>query len=101
MEKAYPKSINMSLGSDWFSNDLWLYMNLAILVPRTITGNVEMLSGWDALEMATMGGARSLGMADEIGSLEAGKESGYNSYRDLTTVLSPNPRQKLMLQPRL
>lgn len=75
MEKAYPKSINMSLGSDWCSNDLWQYMKLAILVPRTITGNVELLSGWDALEMATMGGARSLGMADEIGSLEAGKKA--------------------------
>ena len=75
MEKAYPKSINMSLGSDWCSNDLWPYMKLAILAPRTITGNVEMLSGWDALEMATMGGARSLGMADEIGSLKAGKNA--------------------------
>ena len=75
MEKVYPKGINMSLGSDWCSNDLWQYMKFAILVPRTITGNVEMLSGWDALEMATMGGARGLGMADDIGSLEAGKKA--------------------------
>ncbi len=27
-----------------------------------------MLSGWDALEMTAMGGARSLGMADETGA---------------------------------
>ena len=72
MEKAYSKSINMSLGSDWCSNDLWPYIKLAILVARTITGNVEMLSGWDALEMTAMGGARSLGMADETG---AGKKA--------------------------
>lgn len=75
MEKVYGTDINVALGSDWCSNDLWQFMKFAILVPRTITGNVEMLSGWDALDMATMAGARGLGMADEIGSLEAGKKA--------------------------
>ena len=75
MEKVYGTGINVALGSDWCSNDLWQFMKFAILIPRTLTGNVEMLSGWDALEMATMSGARGLGMAREIGSLEAGKKA--------------------------
>lgn len=75
MEKVYPAGINVSLGSDWCSNDLWQYMRAAILIPRSASGDVGMLSGYDALEMATMGGARGLGMADEIGSLEAGKKA--------------------------
>ncbi len=75
MEAVYPTGINVSLGSDWCSNDLWHYMRAAILIPRAMTGDVGMLSGYDALEMATMGGARGLGLEDEIGSLEAGKKA--------------------------
>ena len=75
MEKVYGTAIIVALGSDWCSNDLWQFMKFAILIPRTLTGNVEMLSGWDALEMATMSGARGLGMAREIGSLEVGKKA--------------------------
>ena len=75
MEKVYPAGINVALGSDWCSNDLWHYMRAAILVPRAQSGDVGMLSGYDALEMATLGGARGLGMEGEIGSLEAGKKA--------------------------
>lgn len=75
MEKVYAAGVPVSLGSDWCSNDLWKYMRAAILIPRTITGDVGMLSGYDALEMGTMGGARSLGMESEIGSLESGKKA--------------------------
>lgn len=75
MERVYPAGINVSLGTDWCSNDLWHYMRAAILVPRAQGGDVGLLSGYDALEMATLGGARGLGMAHEIGSLEAGKKA--------------------------
>ena len=75
MDAVYPAGINVALGSDWCSNDLWHYMRAAILVPRAQSGDVGLLAGYDALEMATMGGARGLGMADEIGSLEAGKKA--------------------------
>jgi len=75
MEKVYAKGIDVSFGSDWCSNDLWKFMRAGILIPRAKTGDVGMLSGYDALRMATLGGARALGMESEIGSLEPGKKA--------------------------
>lgn len=75
MEKLYAAGVDVSLGSDWCSNDLWNFMRAAVLIPRARSGDVGMLSGYDALAMATMGGARGLGLEDEIGSLEIGKRA--------------------------
>ena len=44
-----------------------------ILIPRVLTGNVSLPCGYDALRIATLGGAAALGMEHEIGSLEVGK----------------------------
>jgi 5-methylthioadenosine/S-adenosylhomocysteine deaminase len=75
MEKVYAKGIDVSLGSDWCSNDLWKFMRAAIEIPRVQTGDVGLVSGYDALRMATMGGAKALGMETEIGSLDVGKKA--------------------------
>jgi 5-methylthioadenosine/S-adenosylhomocysteine deaminase len=75
MPKVYKAGIDVSLGSDWCSNDLWNFMRAAILIPRVLTGDVGAMSGYDALRMATMGGARCLGLEKEIGSLEIGKKA--------------------------
>jgi len=75
MEKVYAAGCNVTWGSDWCSNDLWKFMNMGILHPRAHSGDLTMLDGWRALHMATMGGARSIGMDREIGSLEAGKKA--------------------------
>ncbi|HVL58418.1 MAG TPA: amidohydrolase family protein, partial [Burkholderiaceae bacterium] len=75
MEKVYAAGVDVSLGSDWCSNDLWKFMRAAILIPRQKTGDVGLLSGYDALRMATLGGAKALGMEGEIGSLEVGKKA--------------------------
>jgi len=75
MEKVYGKGIDVSFGSDWTSNDLWKFMRAGIMIPRARTGDVAMVSGYDALRMATLGGAKALGMERDIGTLEKGKKA--------------------------
>jgi 5-methylthioadenosine/S-adenosylhomocysteine deaminase len=84
MEKVYAAGIDVSFGSDWCSNDLWKFMRFGILIPRVKTGDVGMLNGYDALRMATYGGAKALGMENEIGTLEVGKKADIILV-DLTT----------------
>ncbi len=92
MEKVYAKNVSVSFGSDWCSNDLWKFMRAGILYPRTKTGDVSMLSGYDALRIATLGGAYALGMENDIGSLEVGKKADII----LVDVMTPwcNPIRK-------
>lgn len=75
MTMVYAAGVPVALGTDWCSNDLWHYMRAAILTPRAMTGDVTLLDGYAALEMATMAGARALGMEDDIGSLAPGKKA--------------------------
>jgi len=84
MEKVYAAGVDVSFGSDWCSNDLWKFMRFGILIPRVQTGDVGMLNGYDALRMATLGGAKAMGMESEIGTLEVGKKADIILV-DLTT----------------
>ena len=56
-------------------------MRTAIEIPRIQTGDVGLVSGYDALRMATMGGAKALGMESEIGSLDVGKKADGDHRR--------------------
>jgi len=75
MKSLYAKKASIALGSDWLSNDMFKIMRSAILLARQQAGSVGVVDGPKVLELATMGGARALGMAHEIGSLEAGKKA--------------------------
>ena len=75
MEKFYGSGIDISLGSDWASNDLWKTMRAAILLARVQSGNIELIDAWDVLSLATIGGAKGLGMEADLGTLEAGKKA--------------------------
>jgi 5-methylthioadenosine/S-adenosylhomocysteine deaminase len=75
MEKVYAKKVSVSFGSDWCSNDLWKFMRAGIEIPRVLSGNVGLIEGYDALRIATLGGARALGMEKDIGTLEVGKKA--------------------------
>lgn len=68
--------INVALGSDGAASnnrlDMFAEMRLAALLAKA-TGDAEVLPAMQVLEMATINGARALGMDDNIGSLEHGK----------------------------
>ena len=59
------------------NNDFNLFeeMDLAAKLQKVTTGNPQALPASAALEMATIRGARALGMEKEIGSLEPGKRA--------------------------
>lgn len=68
--------VNVGLGSDGAASnnrlDMFEEMRLAALLAKS-SGNAASLPASMALEMATLNGARALGMDDRIGSIEAGK----------------------------
>ena len=78
--------IHVGLGPDGpagSNNDFDLFeeMDLAAKLQKVTTLNPEVLPASTALEMATIGGARVLGMEKEIGSLEPGKRADFISVR--------------------
>jgi len=75
--ELYNQGANVALGCDsanWSTAfDIGDQMILAILTARDKTGQVGMMAAEDSLTMATINGARAVGLADRIGSLEVGK----------------------------
>ena len=71
------RGINVGLGTDGAASnnrlDVLAEMRTAGLLAKAMSGDASVLDAHEALEMATLGGARALGMADSIGSLEPGK----------------------------
>ena len=72
------RKISVSLGADGAACnnrlDMFTEMRTAALLQKLAHGP-EVLPAGQALRMATLDGARALGLADEIGSLEAGKRA--------------------------
>lgn len=85
--------INVALGTDGAAsnNDLDLLgeMRTASLLAKGVSGDASALSAHKALEMATLNGAKALGLEEIIGSLEVGKAA------DITAIsldsLEANP----------
>jgi 5-methylthioadenosine/S-adenosylhomocysteine deaminase len=71
--------VNVALGTDGAAsnNDLNLLgeMRTAALLAKGFAGSALALPAAAALRMATLGGARALGLDREIGSIEAGKSA--------------------------
>jgi 5-methylthioadenosine/S-adenosylhomocysteine deaminase len=82
--------VDVALGTDGAAGnnalDLFAEARLAALLAKLSTDDARALPAARALEMATLGGARALGLDTEIGSLEPGK------LADLTAVDLRAPR---------
>ncbi|HZN92799.1 MAG TPA: amidohydrolase family protein, partial [Myxococcales bacterium] len=72
------EGVQVALGADGApcnnTLDMFMEMRLAALIHKPRVGPLGM-DGWTVLEMATRGGARALGLEEEIGSLEPGKRA--------------------------
>jgi 5-methylthioadenosine/S-adenosylhomocysteine deaminase len=89
--------IAVGLGTDGAAsnNDLDMFeaMRQAAFLHKLTSEDPRAIAAATAIEMATIGGARALGMEAQIGSLEAGKRA------DLIVVSMASPRQTPMYDP--
>jgi 5-methylthioadenosine/S-adenosylhomocysteine deaminase len=73
------EGMRLGLGTDGAAsnNDLDMFeeMLTAALLAKHVTGDPTVAPAPAVLEMATLGGARALGMEDRLGSLQAGKRA--------------------------
>ena len=76
-----PRAIAVGIATDSPAStpsfDLFEELRTAIVAARARERRPDALTAADALELATLGGARVLGMDDEVGSLVPGKAGGH------------------------
>lgn len=77
--KMLSVGVNIALGTDGpaanNSHDMFSVLKFAVLLQKVTTLNPTIITSSQVLEMATMGGARALGLQEELGSIEVGKKA--------------------------
>ncbi|MGL4604681.1 MAG: TRZ/ATZ family hydrolase [Iodobacter sp.] len=71
--------VNIGIGTDGGASnnkiDLFAEMRLAALLAKAQAEHAEAVPAWQALEMATLNGAKAMGLDGKIGSIKAGKQA--------------------------
>jgi 5-methylthioadenosine/S-adenosylhomocysteine deaminase len=84
LEKLRQAGVNLALGTDGCAsnNDLDMFgeMRTAALLAKCVAGEAAAMDAHSVLRMATLGGARAMGLGEQVGSIEPGKRA------DLTVV---------------
>jgi 5-methylthioadenosine/S-adenosylhomocysteine deaminase len=87
------QGINIGLGSDGAASnnrlDMFEEMRLAALLAKAQSGRAEELPAHQALQMATLNGAKALGLGERIGSLVKGKMADITAVDFSSLELSP------------
>ncbi len=96
------ETINVGIGTDSAASnnrlDMFTEMRLAALLAKGSTGDASVVPAFQALEMATINGAKALGLDDKIGSLEIGKLADLAAIRiaDVETLPCFDPISHLV-----
>ena len=94
--------VNVALGTDGAAAnnrlDLWAEMNAAALFGKFVADDATALPARTILRLATLNGARALGLEDEIGSLRPGKSADAVcvELRDANTTPVLDPLSQLV-----
>ena len=84
VERLWQAGVNVAIGTDGAAsnNDLDLLgeTRTAALLAKAVAGQATALDAHRALRMATLNGARALGLEQEIGSLELGKSADLVAF---------------------
>lgn len=85
--------VNVGLGTDGAASnnrlDLFAEMRLAALLAKGGSGDATAMPAHKALECATLGGARALGLQERIGSIVPGKLADLTAVNLAASELSP------------
>ncbi len=77
VQRLLENGVHVALGTDGAASnnrlDLLAEMRAAALLAKAVSGDASALPHHRALELATLGGARALGLEEKIGSLRPGK----------------------------
>jgi 5-methylthioadenosine/S-adenosylhomocysteine deaminase len=94
IKEMLERGVSVSLGADGApcNNrlDMFTEMRTAALLQK-VTHGADALPAWRALRLATIDGARALGLDQEIGSLEAGKRADVITVRLDRLHSTPRP----------
>jgi cytosine/adenosine deaminase-related metal-dependent hydrolase len=85
--------VNIALGTDGDPPDLMQKMSLVAALFKDAREDPRVFPAQDALEMATLGGARALRLQDQVGALEAGRKA------DLVLHDTDRPEWQPLLNP--
>lgn len=102
VDKLIRAGVNVSLGTDGAAsnNDLDMFseMRTAAILAKACSGDARALPAYKALQMATINGAKALGLDHLTGTLEAGKRADVIAVKldELNTQPIHNPISQLV-----
>jgi 5-methylthioadenosine/S-adenosylhomocysteine deaminase len=102
VDKLVRAGVNVCLGTDGAAsnNDLDMFseMRTAALLAKACSGDAQALPAYKALQMATINGARALGLDHITGTLQAGKRADVIAVKldELNTQPLHNPVSQLV-----